>query len=84
MRRQDSPSKAIQQNEIELNNNFNSKMMKDNISKEFCNNKIVTNNNDLSNDITNVSNYHIIMKTINPNTKDKLGVTALIAILCYF
>ena len=27
-----SPSKAIQQNKIELNNNFNSEMMQENIS----------------------------------------------------
>ena len=43
--------------------------------------KNVTNNHDVSNVITNVSNDHITMKTINPNTKDKLSVTALIAIM---
>ena len=33
----------------------------------------------MSNDITNVSSNNVTMKTINQNTKDKLGVTALIA-----
>ena len=35
----------------------------------------------MSNDITIVSNDNFNMKTTNPNTKDKLGVTALIAIM---
>ena len=35
----------------------------------------------MSNDIINVSRYNITKKTINQNTKDKLGVTALLAIM---
>ena len=35
----------------------------------------------MSNDITNGSSDNITLKTTNPNTKDKLGVTALIAIM---
>ncbi len=57
------------------------KVIQENITKEYFNKEIVTNNNDVSNDINNVSNDHIIMKTIYPNTKDKLGVMALIAIM---
>ena len=58
-------------------------MMQENISKKSCNKKIVTNNNDVSNDNTNVSSNNISMKTTNQteNTKEKLGVTALIAIV---
>ena len=45
--------------------------------------KIVTHNNDVSNDSTNVSHENITIKTTNQkeNTKEKLGVTALIAIM---
>ena len=35
----------------------------------------------MSDDITNYSNDNITLKTTNPNTKDKLGFTALIAIM---
>ena len=45
------------------------------------NKKIVTNNHDVSNNITHVSNDNINMKTTNTNTKNKPGVTALIAIM---
>jgi hypothetical protein len=76
-----SLSKAIQTNKIELNNNFNSVMMQEKISKKSCKKKHVTNNNDMSNDITNGSSDNITVKTTNPNTKDKLGVTVLIAIM---
>ncbi len=55
--------------------------MQEKILEKSCSKKHVTSNNDMSNDITNVSNDNIIMKTTNPNTKDKLGVTALIAIM---
>ena len=51
-----SPNKAIQQNKIELNNNFNSKIMQENISKKSCTRKVVINDHDVSNDITKVSN----------------------------
>ena len=78
-----SLSKAIQHKKIELNNNSNSEMMQENLSKKSCNNKIVTNNNDVYNDTTNVSSNNITMKTINQkeNTKEQLGVTDLIAIM---
>ena len=56
-------------------------MTQENISKKSCNKKIVTNNHDVSNDITHVSNDNITMKTTNQNTKDKLHVTVLIAIM---
>jgi hypothetical protein len=75
-----SPSIAIQTNKIELNNNFKSIMMQENISKNLTI-KNVTNNNNMSNGIADVSSDIITMKTSNPNTKDKLGVTALIAIM---
>ena len=57
-------------------------MMQENISKKLAI-KIVTNNQIVSNDTTNVSSDNIAMKTINQqeNTKDKLGVTALIVIM---
>ena len=55
--------------------------MQENTSKKSCNKKIVTNNHDVSDNINNVSNDNINMKTINTNTKNKLGVTALIAIM---
>ncbi len=51
------------------------------MSKTSCNKEIVTDNHDVSNDITHVSNNYITMKTTNQNTKDKLGATALIAIM---
>ena len=51
--------------------------MQEKISKKSCNKKHVTNNNDLSNDITNGSSDNITVKTTNPNTKDNLGATAL-------
>ena len=35
-----SPSKAIQQNKIQLKNNFNSKIMHENISKKSCTKKL--------------------------------------------
>ena len=50
-----SPSKAIQQNTIELNTNFNSEMIQEKISKKSCNKNMVTNINDVSNDTINVS-----------------------------
>ena len=56
-------------------------MMQEKTSKKSCNKKIVTNNNDVSDDISNVSNDNVTMKTTHTNTKDKLGVTALIAIM---
>jgi len=34
-----SPNKAIQTNKIEFNNNFNSEIMQENISKKSCNKK---------------------------------------------
>ena len=71
-----NPNKAIQQNKIELNINFNLKVIQENISKESCNKKMLTNNSDVSNNINKVSNDHIIMKTIHQNTKDDLGITA--------
>jgi hypothetical protein len=45
--------------------------------------KIVTDNQDVSNDTTNVSSDNITMKTINQkeNTKESLGVTSLITIM---
>ncbi len=58
------PSKAIQQNKIELNNNFNLKIMQENIFEKSCNKKlslIIM----MCNDINNISKDHIIMKTIN-------------------
>jgi hypothetical protein len=78
-----SPSKAIQQNKIELNNEFNLEMMQENISKTSCNKNLVTNNNDVSNDTTNISSDNITMKTISQkeNTKEKLGVKGLIAMM---
>ena len=39
------------------------------------------NNHDVSNDITHVSNDNVTMKTTNQNTKEQLGVMALIAIM---
>ena len=54
--------------------------MQENISKNLAI-KNATNNNDVYGDTTNVSNDKIMMKTNNPNTKDTLGVTALIAIM---
>ena len=77
-----SPSKAIQQNKIELNNKFNSEMMQENILKNLKQ-KNDTNKNDVSNDTTIVSSDNITMKTTNQkeNTKEKIGVMALIAIL---
>ena len=60
-----SPNKAIQQNKIELNNNFNSKMMQENFSKKSCNKKIVTNNQNVSNDTANVLSDNI---TTSPRT----------------
>ena len=44
---------------------------------------MVTDNQDVSNDTTNVSSDNITMKTINQkeNTKENLGVTALITIM---
>ena len=42
---------------------------------------MVTNNQNVSNDTTKVSSDNITMKTTNSNTKDKLGVMALIAIM---
>ena len=56
-----SLSKAIQQINFELNNYFNLKIVQDNISKNLAI-KNVTNNNDMSNDITNVSSDNITMK----------------------
>jgi len=78
-----SPNKAIQQNQIDLNSKFDSKIYARKLSKRSCNKIIVTNNNDVSNDTTNVSSNYITMKTTNQNknTKEKLGVTALIAIM---
>ena len=40
-------------------------MMQETTSKKSCNKKIVSNNNDVSNDTTNVSSDNITMKTIN-------------------
>ena len=78
-----SPNKAITQNKIELNNKFNSEMIQGKDIKKSCNEQIVTNNNDVSNDDTNVSRDNITMKKITQkeNTKDQLGVMALIAIM---
>ena len=53
------------------------------MSKKSCSKKIVTNHYNVSNDTINVLSDNINMKTIGEKeiTKDKLGVTALIAIL---
>jgi rRNA maturation endonuclease Nob1 len=59
-----SPSKAIQQDKFKLNNNFNSEMMQENMSKNLAM-KNVTNNHDVSNDITNVSSNNITLVTIS-------------------
>ena len=58
-------------------------MMQENIPQKSCNKKKVTNHINVSNDTTNVSSNNITMKTINQkeNTKEQLGVTALIAIM---
>ena len=58
-------------------------MMQENKSKTSCTKNIVNNNIDVSNDTTNVSSENITMKAINKkeNTKEHLGVTALIAIM---
>ena len=45
------------------------------------NKPIVTNNHDMSNNIANVSNHNINIKTTNTKTKNKLVVTALITIM---
>ena len=84
-----SPNKAIQQNKFELNNNNTSKAMQEKDLKKSCNRKIATNNSDMSNDTNSISSDNITMKTqkmdknqIPKNsTKEKLGVTALIAIM---
>ena len=63
--------------------------MQENDLKKSCNKKIATNNSDVSNDNNNISSDNITMKTQkmdkNPSpkisTKEKLGVTALIAIM---
>ena len=55
--------------------------MQENVSKKSSIEKVVINNHDVSNDITNVSRNNATMKTINQNTKEKLGVMALIAIM---
>jgi len=73
-----SPYKAIQQNKNEFNNNFNSEMMQENISTKSCTKKLSP---IIMNDINNVSSNKITMKTVNQNTKEKLGVMALIAII---
>ena len=83
------PNKAIQPNKFELKNNINSKAMQENDLKKSCNKKIATNKTNVSNDNDNVSSDNITMKTQkmdnNPSpkisTKEKLGVTALIAIM---
>ena len=77
-----SLNKAVQQKNIEVNKNLTSESVQENISKKSCN-KNVTNNYNVSSDITNVLSHNITMKTIDQKeiTKDKLGVTALIAIM---
>ena len=55
--------------------------MQENISKKSCNKKIVTNNDDVFDNINKVSNDNVTMKTTDANTKNKLGVTALIAVM---
>ena len=83
-----SPNKKIKQIKIKLNNKINLKAMQENDLK-ILRQKIVTNNSDVSKDNKNVSSDNITMKTQkmekNPNpknrTKEKLGVTALIAIM---
>ena len=56
--------------------------MQENKSKNLAT-KYISINIDESNDITDVSSDNITMKTLNQkeNTKEELGVTALIAIL---
>ncbi len=56
-------------------------MMQENISKKSCSKKIVTDHNDVSEDINDVFTDNVTMKTTNTNTKNKLGVTALIALM---
>ena len=56
-------------------------MIQENTSKKSCNKKIVTNNDDVFDNINKVSNDNVTMKTTDANTKNKLGVTALIAIM---
>jgi len=52
-------------------------------SKQSCNKYFVTNNINVSNDNTNVSSDNFTTKTLNQkeNTKDQLGVIALIGIM---
>ena len=47
-----SLNKAIQHDNFELNNYFNSEMVQDKISKKSCDKKMVTNNQNMSNDTT--------------------------------
>ena len=56
--------------------------MQENLSKNLAP-KNVTNNNDVTNNTPNVSSKNITMKTPNQkeNTKEQLGVMALIAIM---
>ena len=57
--------------------------MQENISKQSCNKNNVTNNDNVSDDTINVSSDNITMKTTNQkeNTKEQLGVIALIAMM---
>ena len=53
------------------------------INKKILQQKIVSNNNDVSNDTTKNSSDNITMKPLNQkeNTKKQLGITAFIAIM---
>ena len=76
------PSKAIFNNLIKLNNSNNSNILQENTSEKSCYKNVVTNN-------IKVANDHITMKTLdmgktqnqNKDTKEHLGVMAVIAIM---
>jgi hypothetical protein len=76
------PSKAIFNNLIESNNSNTLNIVQENTSEKSCYKNVVTNN-------INVASDHITMKALdtgktqnqNKDTKEHLGVTAVIAIM---